>query len=295
MNFSNIEYFLATEKERNITRAANKLHITQQTLSAQIAALEKEVGSILFVRKSPLELTYAGTVFKNYALKAIKEYEALNQELSDVKNEQSGILRIGIGLTRGRVILPDIISTFHKEYPLIQTHILEDSNENIKKMLLDGEIDLACAYFPEVIPGVEIIPFYKEELLLLISKELLKTKGINERLEEFADVPFLVTSSDDIAGRIGEKILSEVDYKPIIRTRSKNMELLLELCVKGEGACFCSDSLYRNVLSKEKQKSLHILQFDGRTVFDISFGYLQSDYHRKANRDFIRIAQKFVG
>lgn len=291
MNISNIEYFLTTEKERNITRAAAMLHITQQTLSAQIAALEKEVGSTLFIRKSPLELTYAGQVFKNYAEKALKDYESLNQELMDIKNEQSGILKIGVGFTRGRVILPDILAPFHRMYPLIQTHILEDSNENIKKMLVAGEIDIAIAYFPEVIPGVDINHFYQEELLLLVSCELLREKGLAPSIESFADIPFLVTNNDDIAGRMGEKILSEMEFKPIISTRSKNMELLLSLCVKGEGACFCSDSLYKHVLTPSEQESLVALTFGSKTRFSISLACLQSGYRRKAQMDFIKIAR----
>ena len=63
MNFLSMDYFVTLAQERNFTRAAEKLHITQQTLSAHIAVLEKEAGSPLFLRRVPLELTYAGKVF----------------------------------------------------------------------------------------------------------------------------------------------------------------------------------------------------------------------------------------
>ena len=67
MNFLSIRYFLVTAEERSITRAAEKLHITQQTLSAHIAAMEREAGAKLFVRSVPLKLTGSGEVFYRYA------------------------------------------------------------------------------------------------------------------------------------------------------------------------------------------------------------------------------------
>ena len=60
MNFLSMEYFLTVAAKRNITKAAEELHITQQTLSAHIAAVEKELACKLIVRSNPLQLTYAG-------------------------------------------------------------------------------------------------------------------------------------------------------------------------------------------------------------------------------------------
>ena len=69
MNFQNLEYFLTTASEGNITRAAERLHVSQQALSNQIARLEQELGCRLFERKQNLELTYAGLQFKASAEK----------------------------------------------------------------------------------------------------------------------------------------------------------------------------------------------------------------------------------
>ena len=67
MNFSSMKYFTVLARERNFTRAAEQLHITQQSLSSHIAGLEKEFGCKLIIRHVPLELTYAGEVFLRYA------------------------------------------------------------------------------------------------------------------------------------------------------------------------------------------------------------------------------------
>ena len=67
MNFHSLDYFLVLAREKNFTRAAEALHITQQSLSSHIANLERELNCTLLVRRTPLELTYAGRTFLRYA------------------------------------------------------------------------------------------------------------------------------------------------------------------------------------------------------------------------------------
>ena len=106
MNFLSMKYFIALSEEKSFTRAAERLHITQQTLSAHMAGLEKEVGMKLFVRHVPLELTDGGEVFYRYARIFQRNELALRRELSDVSGSESGILRIGVAPARGQVLLP---------------------------------------------------------------------------------------------------------------------------------------------------------------------------------------------
>ena len=72
MNMQSTEYFIVLARERSFTRAAEALHITQQSLSAHIAALEEEFGTQLVVRRVPLELTYAGRVFLRRSEKIVR-------------------------------------------------------------------------------------------------------------------------------------------------------------------------------------------------------------------------------
>ena len=67
MNFHSLDYFLVLAREKNFTHAAEALHITQQSLSSHIANLERELNCTLLVRRTPLELTYAGRTFLRYA------------------------------------------------------------------------------------------------------------------------------------------------------------------------------------------------------------------------------------
>ena len=71
MNFQNLESFLVLAEEGSVTRAAERLHVSQQALSGLLARLEKEVGSPLFFRRSGLELTYAGICLQRAAIQIL--------------------------------------------------------------------------------------------------------------------------------------------------------------------------------------------------------------------------------
>ena len=110
MNFKSIDYFLSVARERSFTKAAAQHHITQQTISADIAALERELGQPLFLRKVPLKLTYAGEVFLRYAQGFQNSHTAMLQEFRDIAKEETGILRIGVTYARGHALMPQLIA-----------------------------------------------------------------------------------------------------------------------------------------------------------------------------------------
>lgn len=303
MNFQNIEYFLYTARERSFTQAAQKLHVTQQTLSGQIAALERELGCRLFVRHIPLELTEEGRAFERYAVSFQRNYRAMCNEFSDRAQEQRGTLRIGIALTRGRILLPHLMEHFQQEYPLVSIEVNEGTNEALKEALLHGETDLVIGDLPESIPGVQTQVFYQEEVVLLLPKILLKkVYGANfpSRVENvrkdgdlklLADCPFLLEYPNDIAGRIAENLLRRSDLIPIVKCRSQNIEMLLDCCVQGQGVCFCPDSLLRSTMSPEQMFRMEIVRFAVGTTYSIRFGWKEENTHWKLLERFIEIAK----
>ncbi len=117
MNFNSLEYFIVLARERNFTRAADALHITQQSLSSHIAHLERELNAPLLVRCTPLELTYAGRTFLRYAQSLQQTRQDMAREFCDISENQKGELRIGIAYTRGHAIMPRLIPAFQREYP----------------------------------------------------------------------------------------------------------------------------------------------------------------------------------
>lgn len=291
MNFLSMKYFLTLSEERSFTKAAEKLHITQQTLSAHISGLEKEVGSRLFVRRVPLDLTDSGEVFLRYARVFSRNETALLRELSDVSGQFKGTIRIGIAPSRGSVILPPLIHRFRKEYPHISFALSEMANDTIWNALKRDEIDIAMARLPGDLPGIAHQPWMKEEIILLISRELAgnlwgeagekEFSSPEERKESLPDFlagcSFLLNSEDDIAGALARKLFRDSGFAPPVAVQSEHMGTMLRLCLMGEGAFFCPKNLAEALLSKEEKEKLYTMRFKEGT-YELSFGYQKSTH-----------------
>ena len=302
MNFDSLDYFIVLARERNFTRAAEALHITQQSLSSHISNLERELRCPLVVRRTPLELTFAGRTFLRYAESIRETKQAMQRELCDISENQRGELRIGIAYTRGRALMPRLIPAFQREYPNVEIQLREDSNDALQKLLLEGGIDLAIAAFPRAVPDIVLEDYYTEDVVLCLSDPLLKRCGIDLSahraeiasgdLHALCACPFVLGSAEDIGGRIGRALLRSSGFTPLSRAASENVETLLALCVQGVGACFCPSNLLNTALPPAQLAQLHILPLCSKASYPICFGYLKRSYQWSVIAEFIRIARE---
>ena len=304
MNFDSLEYFSVLARERSFTRAAELLHITQQSLSSHIANLERELNCPLVVRRIPLELTFAGQTFLRYAEELRRTQHAMQQEFCDISENQKGELRVGVAFTRGRAVMPRLIAAFQREYPNVEITLVENSNDALQKLLTDGDIDLAIADFSKVPQEVELRDFYDEHIVLCLSDALVDRCGLDLAAHEatlragdlssLRDCPFVLGHAADIGGRIGRELLRRSGVKPIVKATSENIETLLELCEQGIGACFSPENLVHTALDEEQIKHLYLLHFENGASYPICFGYLTRSYQWSVIEAFIRIAQESI-
>ena len=304
MNFLTIHYFLTLVEERNFTRAAERLHVTQQTLSGHIAMIEREVGMKLFIRHVPLELTDGGEVFYRYARIFQRNELAFRRALSDVSGSESGVLRIGVAPARGEVLLPPLLEAFHRRYPRVRIVLCEMANAMIWKALEREEIDLALARWEEELPGVSLYPYQEEEIVLLLSADLYqRLPGTEEEKSRVLSVPqkelpvflepcdFLLNSEGDIAGRLARKLFREASFAPRVAAESEHMATMLRLCLRGLGAYFCPKNLAEAMLAPSDMQKLHQIAFtEGKYM--ISFACHESSHRWSMIENFLKIAGK---
>lgn len=301
MTLTSMTYFVVLARERSFTKAAEQLHITQQSLSSHISSLERELGCKLLIRRVPLELTYAGKVFLRYASYFQQNISTMRQEFCDISGNQKGVLRIGVAFTRGRAIMPELIDIFQQKYPSISIELAEAANETLHKNLLNGEVDLAIANFPHALQGIALEYFYREEVVLLVSKKLIddlysgNAKQVlsdvrSGNLSVLADCPVVMGDSADIAARIGLASIHEANIQPPIKAKSDNIETLLALCLRGVGACFCPENLARATLSDAQMETLNLIRLGKKGKYQIRFGYLKQSYQWSIISEFITTA-----
>ncbi len=307
MTLIQMEYFICTAREQNFTKAAAKLYITQQSLSASIASLEKELGCKLFIRTVPLELTYAGKEFLKYANQILGEISTLKHHFNDINLDQKGILRIGIASTRARSILPEILESFSMNYPGIQVIIHENTNDELQTNILNREIDLAIANFQTKKKNLILKDFYQEEVVLFASDSLLNHCFGKEKeniIQQFQQghfqalnhCPFVLGNPKDIAGKIATKLFEQAEISPSILLKADNAELLLALSLKGLGFCFCPILLAKTSLSKKDFDSLYQFHLGKIGKYQIRFAYRKEEHIWNVLNSFMEIAMnsKFI-
>ena len=306
MNFSSMEYFTVLAQERNFTRAADRLHITQQSLSSHIAGMEKELGSQLLVRRVPLELTYAGEVMLRYATDFQKFRNDMQREFCDISQKQKGVLRVGTASTRGQMLIPKSIALFRENYPNISVELTEGSNGELHQRLLKGIVDLAIAEFPENLPGIGLTDFYREENALVIEKELfakcftINAEECERRLlagdySKLKKCPFVLGGIEDIDGRIGRDVLKQAGIDdPVVTATSHNVGMLLRLSLYGIGACVCPQKIVQCMLTPQQLEAVWVFQLGVEAANPIQFGYPVQSYQWSVIEKFITCAKAVV-
>ena len=130
----------------SITAAAKKLYVSQPSLSQMLRHVEEELGLNIFDRSvSPFRLTYAGERYLEAANTMLAANEQLENQLREIRNEDSGRLRLGISVSRGMQVLPLVIPVFRQKYPNVVLDLTECGSTVLEDELLQGKIDLALA------------------------------------------------------------------------------------------------------------------------------------------------------
>lgn len=151
MELRTLEYFLAVAREGSLTRAAKVLHVTQPTLSRQLASLEQEFGQQLYLRShTGIRLTQAGEVLQGYAASIVELSEKAEDELSLTEREISGPVYLGLGETAAVSSLARAMVRVRREHPGITFRVRSGNTADLMDGLVAGVYDflLECGVRP---------------------------------------------------------------------------------------------------------------------------------------------------
>ena len=189
----------------------------------------------------------------------------------------------------------------------VDIRIFEGCGDNFGDELVKGELDLAIGYFPQPLPGVELLDLYQEEVVLLISRQLLEdlygperqrvTEEVRSRqsLDPLKGCPFVVNSEEDVVGSLRQALFAQLDVEPSVRVMSKNLGMLLDLCLRGVGACFCPENMALATLTQEQLDSVERFRFSHGARFPIRIGCRRQARRWSLLSDFVDLTQQMLG
>ena len=253
MDLKEQKYVCTLAECKSLTRASERLYISQPALSLYINNVEKNLGAPLFERNGrKFELTWLGKQYVEKASQMLELERQFEAVMRQTEQEKAGQVRIGIAQRRAIWFLPAVLSVYEREWPQVDVVIREGNLADLTIMLKNRELDLVVLSQSDVTSEMETIPLGMEDFLLMVSGD----HPLNEKAVpvEGSKLDFLdphLLSGETIflntemqsARRVEEKILKDYKVKPGRVRVVRNMELVAE----GLGVGFIRQGYQKNI------------------------------------------------
>ena len=260
----------AVATEKNFTKAAAALYLSQPSLSKQIKNLEKNLDTVLINReRNQISLTESGKVLLQYSERILALCEESCRALIDLQNGDRGNLTVGASQTIGTYLMPRILALFAQNYSQIDLKVQVNSTRIIAKNIINREIDIAVVggeISDDLKKKLTIEPFVYDTLSLIISKShpFAKKKKINK--EDLYCLDFITLNSNSTIKKFIDNILiqNQIETKQLKTILQLNSIEGIKTAVSlGLGAAFVSSS----AIEKEiKLKTIGILTIENITI-----------------------------
>ena len=171
LTFHQLRLLLAVSREGSVSRAAQRLHLTQPTLSAQLRQLAEQVGLPLFERVGrKLHLTAAGRVVLDTAARVEQELENLDETLAELRGDVVGRLRLAV-VSTAETFIPRLLGDFRRERPAVEVSLVVLNRDAVIRRLADNLDDLYIMSRPPQAPPVVATPFLSNPLVVVAAAE----------------------------------------------------------------------------------------------------------------------------
>ena len=303
MDTVSLHYFSEAAKDLNFTKTAQRLFISQQTLSNHIARLEEAYQVKLFDRKPRLMLTYAGETLLAFARNYQTSEESLKAQLSDIAQRESAQLRIGCTPHRTSIVMPILAEEFSKRYPNVELDFYVYHSVDLMEMLVNGELDIALAIEKQQNPQLKSIPLYHDQIYLMVSRNLLnryygdQAEGLIQSareqgadLKNFMELPFVDVRSANLI----RDVFHSRDLSPHFGVTINYPQFALPNFFENTAASIITSTTYAHI---RHQFSDGILFFRVNTsqrlsLHDIAFMHLEKKHLSKYERFFFQLAKE---
>lgn len=230
MELRHVRYFDAVADTLNFTRAAERLHVTQSTLSHQIRQLEEELGLVLFDRgHKRVALTEAGEMLRSHLVPALQQIDRGLQALSREPEAISGELRIGTTHSFNTRLVPLCVSSFLAYHPGMRVTVEELSAELIARRIASGHLDLGVSYRPQDRPELWFEPLYNEELRLVVADKHPFAKRRRVRMIELNRCRMVLLPPQFSTRKLLDDCFEAAGAQPLVIAQLNSIAPMLEL------------------------------------------------------------------
>ncbi len=282
MELRQLEYFQMVCHFNNITRAAERLHVSQPSITNSIHKLEAELGITLFDRsKKQIRLTSEGKVFLERVDDILRRVDDAVTEMKDYSNLKRGSLKIGIPPMIGTYLFPHIFVNFRKLYPQIKLSIYENGSLSTRKMIEKGDIDLGMVIISEHSKQLATLPISQSEILACLNKDHPLCNKTELEFYDLRDEPIIMLKEGFYHRQKVMDSFTKNNIDPRIVLSSNQLETIKSLLINGVGVSF----LLKEIV--EHDKRIVSLPLKDSINVEIGLAWKKDRYLSNAAKRFI--------
>ncbi|MEU7428066.1 LysR substrate-binding domain-containing protein [Streptomyces sp. NPDC040750] len=261
MELRQLEYFVAVAEEQNFTRAADRVHISQSGVSAQIRQLERELGAELFDRSArTVTLTVAGKAALEHARAAIAAAGAVGQAVGEVTGLIRGRLTVGMVIGCTLTLLFDALAAFHQAHPGVEISLLEDSSDRLVEGVRTGAVDLALVGVAAATPeGLDALTIVSERLVVAVPAGHPLAKQRRVTLRDVVAYPIVCMPPGTGLRTAFDQACAARNLQPAIALQASAADAIADLAARGLAVAILSDSMAAGYSDR----------LTGRTIADV--------------------------
>ncbi len=282
MELRQLEYFQMASRLKNITRAAERLRVSQPNITVAIKKLEAELGIQLFDRsQKQLSLTPEGAVFLNRIELALRNIQDAVLEVNDYKQLQKGTIKIGIPSMIGAYLFPKIFSSFQRKYSHLDVYLYEEGSMKIREQLERDELDFGIVIISDASPSLQLLPMSTNQILACVPESHPLAEKSSLCIQDMADTDLIMLKEGSfLRHRVLQK-LKAASITPNIVLESNQIETIKGLVSSGVGIAYLLDFIV------EGTPGIKALPMSEPIFVDVGLAWKKDRYISKAAQSFI--------
>lgn len=296
MELKQLEYIVKIAEERNITKAAEKMYITQSALNQQLLKLEKELGSQLFYRsRTNWKLTEIGEIYIKNAKNILNIKKETYDQINDLLEKHKGNLRIGLTPERGISMFASVYPKFYEMFPNISVEPVEMNVKMQEKMIENGQLDIGFITLSEEqrTGNNTYIPILEENIIMAVPSihplaKLIKGKNIQRiDLKLFKNDTFVLLSKNTTMREIIDPLFEKAGFTPNILFETKSSRTLFQMASNHLACTFISETY------AEEDDRITYFSLPESPSWKLYTVYRKGAYLSKAAKSFIKLAEVY--
>lgn len=285
MEFRDIQSLILVVENQSFTKAAEKSHLSQPSLSKAVKRLEEELEVELIDRSSRyLCLTDAGKIVYEQGVKAINIINNIPTSLNELKDLVTGQIRIGIPPLIGTLFFPEIAKAFHKLYPNVKLDLVEVGAKVVERLVESEEVDVGLVVLPVDEGKFNIYPYIIDDFLLYVHhehrlshKKAIAIKSLEK--ERFILFPKHFTIHSYIINAC-----KDAGFTPTVSYESSQWDLILELVGSNMGVALMPKCIFQ----KQSNPNICVIRLEEPSlIWRLGIITKKGSYHSFALQKFL--------